>query len=363
MNTNLITGIQQMGVGVENVFDAWKWYYIAFGMDIKAFDDANIADFMAPYMGGKPREKRAILTVNLQGGGGFEIWQHMEHKPVKPSFEIKIGDLGIFAAKIKCKNIEKTYDYYKTAGIECVGDISENPEGDKSFFIKDPFGNYFQMVELNNWFSNENKPTGGVCGAVIGVSDITEALKVYSGILGYDTVKFEKEGIFNDFANIPGGDIKCKRILLSHKNIRTGSFSKLYGTSEIELVQVLDRKPEKMFKDRYWGDPGFIHLCFDVIGMDKLETECASKKFPYTVDSRSKNDDTSFDMGDASGHFAYIEDPDGTLIEFVEAHRLPIIKKFGWYMNLKKRNGKNLPDWMIKTLKMKRVKYSKIISV
>jgi len=34
-------------------------------------------------------------------------------------------------------------------------------------------------------------------------------------------------------------------------------------------------------------------------------------------------------MGEASGHFAYVEDPDGTLIEFVETHKIPIIKKLG----------------------------------
>ena len=39
-------------------------------------------------------------------------------------------------------------------------------------------------------------------------------------------------------------------------------------------------------------------------------------------------------------HFSYIEDPDGTLIEFVETHKLPIIEKLGWYMKLKGRDPK-----------------------
>lgn len=65
----------------------------------------------------------------------------------------------------------------------------------------------------------------------------------------------------------------------------------------------------------------------------------------------------SFDMGDAAGHFSYIEDPDGTLIEFVETHKLPILKKIGWYLDLRKRNPhKALPSWMLKTLKYSRVK-------
>lgn len=143
-----------------------------------------------------------------------------------------------------------------------------------------------------------------------------------------------------------------RRILLAHSKQRTGSLSRLYGSSKIELVQCLTREPRKIYQDRYWGDLGFIHLCFDIYGMDSLRDKCEAAGFPFTVDSSQ-----SFDMGDASGHFSYIEDADGTLIEFVETHRIPIMKKFGIYLDLRKRNPeKPLPDWMIKTLSFSRVK-------
>ena len=55
--------------------------------------------------------------------------------------------------------------------------------------------------------------------------------------------------------------------------------------------------------------------------------------------------------------FAYIEDPDGTLIEFVETHKIPIMKKWNWYLDLTKRNPeKRLPGWMLKALGFGRVK-------
>ncbi|HYG52326.1 MAG TPA: VOC family protein, partial [Flavobacteriales bacterium] len=64
-----------------------------------------------------------------------------------------------------------------------------------------------------------------------------------------------------------------------------------------------------------------------------------------------------FDMGEAGGHFSYIEDPDGTLIEFVETHKIPIVKKIGWYLNLKKRaDDKPLPRFMLKALRFARKK-------
>ena len=61
-------------------------------------------------------------------------------------------------------------------------------------------------------------------------------------------------------------------------------------------------------------------------------------------------------MGEAAGHFAYIEDPDGTLIEFVETHKIPILKKIGWYLNLRNRKRESpLPDWLLKALRFNRV--------
>jgi hypothetical protein len=91
--------------------------------------------------------------------------------------------------------------------------------------------------------------------------------------------------------------------------------------------------------------------------MDNLRSYCADKGFPFRVDSKHSHEGQSFDMGEAAGHFAYIEDPDGTLIEFVETHKVPLIKKLGWYLNLKKRDPqKSLPLWILKALKFSRVK-------
>jgi len=86
--------------------------------------------------------------------------------------------------------------------------------------------------------------------------------------------------------------------------------------------------------------------------MDALKEECAQKGFDFTVDSQE-----SFDMGEAAGRFSYIEDPDGTLIEFVEAHKLPIVKKIGWYLDLKGRDqNKPLPRWILRSMRFGRRK-------
>lgn len=356
MNEVSISGIQQIGVGVKNVHEAWGWYKKYFGLDIRGLEEMAPAKYMLPYTGGEPRNRHAALAITLTGGAGFEIWNHTDFEPRAPEFEIQLGDLGIFLAKIKCKDINKTYKKFKEDGLSIQTGIV-NFEGDKFFYLKDPYGNIFQIIEGNHWFKEENKLTGGGYGALIGCSDIEKSIDFYNSILGYDTVVYDKTDVFDDFANLPGGDNKIRRVLLSHSKPRSGPFSELFGESMIELVQVLDRKLRKIFEGRYWGELGFIHLCFDIQGMDNLRELCKTKGYPFTVDTGSIFKDGSFDMGDAAGLFAYNEDPDGTLIEYVETHKLQLIKKIGLAINLRKRKPeKPLPRWLINSMRFIKAK-------
>ncbi|MFN8207780.1 MAG: VOC family protein [Bacteroidales bacterium] len=350
-----ISGIQQIGIGVPNVPEAWKWYRRYFGVDVRIFEEKAFANFMLPYTGGEPRERHAALAVNMQGGGGFEIWQYTGRIPQPPAFDVKLGDLGIFAAKIKVRDIQKAYAAYSPDGV-CMKGVFQDPAGQDVFYMKDPLNNIFQMAGSTSWFKDEKKHTGATYGVIVGVSDIDKSVNFYSSILGYDDTVYDRNGVFDDYCELPGGKNKFRRVLLRHKNERKGSFSKLFGPSQIELVQVLDRAPRNIFENRYWGDLGFIHLCFDVTGMDSLREDCRKKGYPFTVDSFA-NLGNKFDMGEAAGHFSYIEDPDGTLIEFVETLRVPVLKKLGIYLNLQKRDPlKPLPDWMINALGLSRVK-------
>jgi catechol 2,3-dioxygenase-like lactoylglutathione lyase family enzyme len=357
MKGYVICGIQQIGIGVSNLKEAWRWYINQFGMNCRIFEDEAEAKLMLPYTGGKPRSRHAVLALNLQSGGGFEIWQYKGRVPLPIEEEVTIGDLGIMACKMKVRDIDAAYSFYKKNGIPVPGEINIDPSGNRSFFIKDPYGNIFHMVESNYWFLNENKISGGAYGAIIGVSDIEKARRLYSDILGYDEVVYDSIGKFPDLKDIPGGDKECHRVLLKCSEPFRGPFSKIFGQSVIELISSTGLPGKKIFENRFWGDLGFIHLCYDIQGMDRLKEFCEIKGFPFTVDSKKSQDGSSFDMGEAAGHFSYIEDPDGTLIEFVETHKVPILKKIGWYLDLSKRDpGKSLPDWIVKTLKYSRVK-------
>ncbi|MDQ3108568.1 MAG: VOC family protein [Bacteroidota bacterium] len=375
MSKPVISGIQQIGIGIPDVHAAFKWYRQNFGMDIPVFEEAAEANLMLPYTGGKGHSRHAILALNMKGGGGFEIWQYTSRVPVPVGFEIQLGDIGHFVTRMKSSDVKGSYAFLKSrfavpdnqvgtrAGgdsgqmtgegkAQLLGELTTSPDGSPTFFVRDPWGNIFQIVPGTDWFGKGKQLTGGPAGAMLGVTDLEKSKKFYGEILGYDTVVYDKSGTFGDLANLPGGTSEVRRVLLKHSKPRAGAFSRLLGSSMIELIEVKNKTPRKIFENRWWGDRGFIHMCFDIIGMKEMQALCESKGHPFTVDSAN-----SFDMGEAAGHFSYIEDPDGTLIEFVETHKVPVLKKIGWYLNLKNRPAeKPLADWMVKSMGMNRVK-------
>jgi catechol 2,3-dioxygenase-like lactoylglutathione lyase family enzyme len=355
MKNFLICGIQQVGIGVSNVAEAWKWYRTHFGMDIRMFEEAAYAEHMLPYTGNKPQKRHAVLAINIQGGGGFEIWQYTERTPQVPLFTPQLGDLGIFVCKMKSFDISATHQRMQKDGLN-VSQLIKDPRGEQTFFVTDPYQNVFQFVPCEKKFYNDNKDSGGAHGAIIGVTDIEKALPVYADILGFDKKIYDVQESFQDLSYLNGGSKSFRRVLLGQTEERKGPFSALLGNGEIELVQASGYSPKKIYEDRYWGDLGYIQICFDIQGFIELKGYCETKGSPYTVNSMQKLNQ-SFDMGEAAGHFAYIEDPDGTLIELVETHKIPIIKKLNWYLDLTQREkDKRLPNWMLKTLRFNRVK-------
>jgi len=347
----IITGIQQIGVGVIDVVKSFEFYRTQLGFDIQVFDEAAEANLMLPYTGGKPHFRRAIFALNINGGGGLEIWQYTSRTPQAPEFTPQLGDFGIFIAKIKAYNLNALHQKLTQSKLN-VSKVYQHPAGFQHFYFQDIFGNYFEVVESDDFFEKDKYPNGGICGAVIGVSDLEKSINFYQNVLGLDKVIYQsEEKEFEDF-NFFGEKKTFKRALLTRSKKETAGFAQLLGMPYVELIQWTNGKGRKIFENRYWGDLGFIHLCFDVRNMQALKEHCAKHNAPFTVDSGEK-----FTMGDAAGHFAYIEDPDGTLIEFVETKKVPILKKLNWYWKFSpEKIHKPVPRWMLKAFKLNRVK-------
>ncbi|HXB11661.1 MAG TPA: VOC family protein [Bacteroidia bacterium] len=349
----MVTGVQQVGIGVSDLTTSWKWYRKWFGFDVPIFDDVAEAKLMIKYTGDEVHSRRAVLALNMQGGGGFEIWQYMSRKPQAAAFPILAGDIGINAVKIKSPDVSRSYQIMKSEGHVAISELVHSPDNSPAFYVKDETGNTFQFVESNeSWFNLRSGHSGGSCGVIIGVTDMNKALDFYQTILGTSKIIYDQKGSWDGMLGLDTKQCTYRRVLLRKKYIPQGAFSELLGHIDIELVQCTGREVNKIYSNRYWGDLGFIHLCLDVFDMDALKTKLASKGYDFTIDSAN-----SFDMGEAAGRFTYAEDPDGTLIEFVETHRVPVMKKLNLYFNLKNRKeDRPLPKWMVKCLALSRVK-------
>ncbi len=347
---NLITGIQQCGIGTSNAYEAALYYKDLLGMDALVFDDTAEATLMKGYTGNSVYKRRAMLTMNMQGGGGFELWQFINRKALSPAQHIRFGDIGVFAIKIKCPDVLKAFNFFSLKKDCTISPLQTNAAGDIHFWLTDKYGHAFNMVKANELFNNKNKICAGVCGAVIGVSNMQQSLLFYKEFLGLNNE------IYNTHQTDIGPEYYEQEIfhsiLLQKKPALSGPFTQLLGGIEIELIEAKNYEAKKIYANRYWGDIGFIHLCFDVLDMDKLKKKALNYSCHFTVDSES-----SFTMQKAGGRFCYAEDPDGTLIELVETYTVPILKKIGWHLNLKKRkHNKPLPAWMIKTMGLNKLK-------
>ncbi len=348
---DLITGIQQVGIGVINAEEAKHLYKDLFGMNVLIFEDKAEASLMTKYTGSQVHKRHAILSMNLSGGGGFEIWQFITRIPQK-SIEPKFGDIGIFAAKIKSQNVKAAHNHFSNFSSITVSKLMESPDDRLHFWLQDPYGNYFDIVEGDEWFRSGKGICGGVVGAVIGVTDLTKSIEFYKNVLGIDEVVYLGTAPAIDLPISQQLGQQFKRVLLKKQIANKGAFSKLLGSVQIELVEAIDFQPTRIYQDRYWGDCGFIHLCFDVLNMDILKQKSEAAGFSFTIDSAN-----SFSMGSSAGRFCYAEDPDGTLIELVETHKVPILKKLNLNLNLKTRKNEGpLPDWMIAMLGLNKIK-------
>lgn len=348
-----INGFQHIGLAVNDMDNMLKFYRKIFGLDIPFFDAIADAPLMDIYTNNETITKRASMIINLQGGCAMEIIRPTSFEPVAAEFETKLGDIGIYITQLKCKNIEESHAFCKNNKVPSLSPIYERPNGEKTFYLKDPEGNNFQYIEGSNWYTNNGHHSGGVTGCSIGVSNIEESLKLYAEILGYDNIIYDSTSVFNDWKNVfTAGNEKYRRVLLTQSNPTGGGFSRIMGKSYIELIQPIDRSPEYIFKNRIWADLGFVHLGFDVKGMKNLGAELKEKGFPFTCDS-----DDALDMGNTKVHCTYIDDPDKTWLEMIEVYKVPIIEKWGVFLNVEKRNPlKPLPNFMLKALKYSRIR-------
>ena len=86
------------------------------------------------------------------------------------------------------------------------------------------------------------------------------------------------------------------RMILGSKEMAEGPFGAVIGFSKIELIAVTNRKAQKIFRGRIWGDTGFVHLGLDVHDMSSLQQQLVHQNIEFKCDMRFFSKDTEIPM-------------------------------------------------------------------
>lgn len=345
-----VHGIQHIGVAVSQMERSLIFYRKVFGMNIPFFDSIQAAPLMQVFTRQEVVTKRASMVMNLKGGSAMEIIQATSFTPRPMPADFLIGDLGIFALHMRAASLPEAKNLLQQQRVDFSDEVAD-PLGKGRVALKDPDGQFIIIVEDDQLFEPTTHPIGGVGGISIGVSDINTA-KAFYALLGFDQVLYEGQANYDDLKGFPGGEQEVQRVILTTSQVAKGPFGAVIGYSLIELICTPQRIGQKIFRGRIWGDVGFVHIGLDVFDMRGLADVLAQKNIQFKCDSQA-----ALSMGKTQVHCAYVVDPDGILIELIEVYKIPLIEKWGIFLNVHgKKAGKALPNWLIRLLRFSRIK-------
>jgi catechol 2,3-dioxygenase-like lactoylglutathione lyase family enzyme len=343
-----IHGIQHIGVAVSDMNRTLPLYRKWFGMNIPFFDSVQSAPLMQTFTRQQIITKRASMVMNLNGGSALEVIEPTSFSPSPLPLDFELGDIGIFAVHMRMQNPQEAHSALNKYQVSSC--MEKDPMNCHRFLLQDPDRLYFIAIEDTQIFSKSSAVLGGVNGLSIGVSDMSASISFYA-LLGFTEVLFRGKGVYPDLFDFPGGNQEVERVILSTKQGAKGPFGAVIGYSKIELICTLNRKGKRIFKGRIWGDTGFVHLGLDIVDMKGLQKKLSSHQIEIECDS-----ETALSMGKTQVHCAYICDPDGILIELIEVYKIPLIEKWGVFLNVHgKRAGQNLPSWLIRLLRFSKI--------
>jgi len=147
----------------------------------------------------------------------------------------------------------------------------------------------------------------------IGVSDLKRSISFYQSVLEFDRLVCEFEGLVLETNPATGDFLQMRMAILERSQDASGPLARLLPRGAVKLIEIPDGKERHIYDGRLWGDVGCMEFCLDVSDLRSMADALKEKGVDLYLPPVEMN------MGTGSkGLAAYIRDPDGTTVEFVE---------------------------------------------
>ncbi len=321
----MVNGIQHVGIGVMDRDISYNFYNNALGFSVPMSKSTDTCSGMLPVLG-KDETRNVVIALNPHGGGLVELFQYVSRKPIPIPDSVDFTYNGYLFYGLKVRNIDKSLLRITQYGGEVVTEsMPFTPMKDKNWktaVFRDPDGIYGIVLEYPQssvGYGRGSARIGGIEYVAVGVSDIKKSIDFYSTVLGYNDIIYTYNGPAPEWEKLYGSPKILKRALMQRSTKPQGLFKHFLRGGMIELIEVQDGNKKHNFDGRQWGDIGFMELCFDVDDIQETLQQKERMGVPVAVPPHSQ------DMGlNTQATFAYIRDPDGSLLEFADIKRLPV---------------------------------------
>ncbi len=311
----MITALQHVGMGVRDTERSYRFYRELMGFRIKLSDQTSYLEEMAPIVGALV-EMRALMAMNIGGGGAIELIEHTSTRPLEPAEPVQWGDLGYLEVGLKAYMLERLYLDLKSRGVEFLTPVRSMELGcgarERYAYLRDPDGLLVQLVEVEG---GKRPAVGGVRHVAVGVSDMGRARSFYSEVLGFREVLHEFKGRIPEMDPVTGGR-EMEMAILAQRPEGESSLP-LLERAVVKLVHTPGYKGKAIYEGRRWGDVGLMEMAFDVNDLAATVNDLISRG------AELYHPPTRVDMGSGTiGSFAYIKDPEGNVVEMVEVEKV-----------------------------------------
>ncbi len=313
----MISGFQHVGMGVLDMERTYSFYRRFMGFKLKLNDHQRFEKEMEQIIGDLV-EMRILMAMNVAGGGAIELVQHTSTPCREPAEPAQWGDIGVLEVGFKAFMLDELYSDMLAEGIQFLTPVRtmELSEGGsvRYAYLRDPDGLLIQLVEEPG---GRRPVVGGVVHAAIGVSDLEAARDFYSRIAGFNQLLHEDDDV-TGLDEITGG--KRTRMAILKQPGGLPANLPVIESGAVKLVQTPDYQGKHIFEGRRWGDLGCMEIALDVTGLREVYGGMLE------AGAESYCPPTRIDMGSGSiGSFAYVNDPDGNILELVDVEKVMFV--------------------------------------